>query len=408
MMKRREWREAIAELPVFDTHTHLNMPGVPIPAQTFWDIAHYFWFQQELWSVGYPLDAPALPEAARREAFTAAFNAARNTHWHLVVRSICHDLYGLALTDESGMTTPERVVALDAAIRERASQPSWAQSVVDRLAIRRIAVNTLAEADFLELPGVGAAVPTWNVHSAWVARLRGSSEPEVELEAAREAAHHDVAALRAIGIRGMRVAAEPFEAGGKAAVALMDNFPDRLLAPWQAEAALSHVLFEALSEQGMFAQLFLGIERDVSPRTSMAVDVPRRITDLYPLFERYACGLELVVGAPTDNMAAAQAARIYPNVHLGGLWWYNFRASTYAEAMQARVEAVPASKSALVASDARCIEWCYGKILLVKWLLADFMRRQVRQGWLTQDDALWVAREWLHDAAARRYMSALA
>ena len=64
---------------------------------------------------------------------------------------------------------------------------------------------------------------------------------------------------------------------------------------------------------------------------------------------------------------------------------------------------MPAAKSVLVASDARCIEWCYGKILLVKWLLSDFLYRQLSLGWLTGEEALWVAREWLHDAAARRY-----
>jgi glucuronate isomerase len=66
---------------------------------------------------------------------------------------------------------------------------------------------------------------------------------------------------------------------------------------------------------------------------------------------------------------------------------------------------VPASKSSIVATDARCIEWCYGKTLLVKWLLADFLHRQVKHQWLSEDDALWVAREWLHDAAARRYLA---
>jgi glucuronate isomerase len=156
----------------------------------------------------------------------------------------------------------------------------------------------------------------------------------------------------------------------------------------------------------MFAQMFLGVERDVTHRTAMAVNNPRRIIDLYRLFERYNCGFELVVGAPQNNLDAAQAARIYPNVHLGGLWWYNFRQSTYADALQVRVEAVPAEKSAIVASDARCIEWCYGKILLVKWLVADFLHQTVNRGWLSKGDALWVAREWLHDAAARRYLPA--
>lgn len=402
-MKRQDWHAAIARMPVFDTHTHLNMPGVQVPAQTFWDIAHYFWFQQELWSVGYPPDAPRLPESQRVPAFVSAFNAVRNTHWHRVVRSICRDLYGQDLTGTDGNCTPDRVTSLDATIRERAHQPGWAQQVIDRLAIRRIAVNALSEADFPDLPDVGVAVPTWKDQRSWEERLLAAADPGDVVEAACAAARAEVDELAAAGIGGMRVAAGPFEAAGKEAVHLMDGLPNGGLAPWQAAAAVSHILFEALAAHGMFAQLFLGIERDVTPRTSMAVDVPRRVTNLYPLFENYGCGFELVIGAPTDNMAAAQAARIYPNVHLGGLWWYNFRASTYIQTMQARVEAVPASKSALVASDARCIEWCYGKILLVKWILADFLHMQVKRGWLSRDDALWVAQEWLHDAAARRY-----
>ena len=402
-MKRQDWHATIAQMPVFDTHTHLNLPGVPVTAQTFWDIAHYFWFQQELLSVGYPLEAPELPQSQRTAAFVSAFNAVRNTHWHRVVRAICSDLYGQELTDEDGLCTPGRVAALDAAVREHAQQPGWAQAVIDRLAIRRITVNALSEANFPGLPGVGVAVPTWKDQDVWEARLLTAPDPRDVIEAARTAARVEVDGLAATGIGGMRVAAEPFEVGGKAAVGLMNAVPDRGLTAWQAGALISHIFFEALSAQGMFAQLFLGIERDVTPRTSMAVDVPRRITDLYPLFEDYTCGFELVIGAPTDNMAAAQAARIYPNVHLGGLWWYNFRASTYTQTMQARIEAVPASKSAIVASDARCIEWCYGKILLVKWVLADFLHTQVKQGWLSGNDALWVAQEWLHNAAARRY-----
>ena len=81
-MDRSDWRKEIKELPVFDTHTHLNMPGVPIPARDFWDVAHYFWFQQELWSVGYPTDPDALPESERIERFVDALHASRNTVWN--------------------------------------------------------------------------------------------------------------------------------------------------------------------------------------------------------------------------------------------------------------------------------------------------------------------------------------
>ena len=182
-----------------------------------------------------------------------------------------------------------------------------------------------------------------------------------------------------------------------------DDLPPKEVERPQVEAFLTRALLLALGEHGMFAQLFLGIA-PVTPATSMAINDPRRITNLYPLFERYACDFELVIGAPQYNLDAVQPARIYPNVHLGGLWWYNFRNSTYRQAMQYRLEAVPAGKCALVASDARCIEWCYGKILLVKRLLADFLYEQVEGGWIDRQDALWVAGEWLHDAAARRYL----
>jgi len=86
------------------------------------------------------------------------------------------------------------------------------------------------------------------------------------------------------------------------------------------------------------------------------------------------------------------------------LWWYNFRASTYRAAMQARLEAVPAEKCTFLASDGRCIEWCYAKTMLTKNLLADFLHEQVAGDQINEADALWVAREWLHDSAARRYL----
>jgi glucuronate isomerase len=403
MMNRETWREAVMELPVFDTHTHLNKPGVPIPAQTFWDIAHYFWFQQELWSVGYPSDAAQLPEDLRIDAFVEAFNAARNTAWHLIVRRICRDLYDVPLTGEDGLATADHVREVDTAVREASQQPDWSKSVIDKLAIRRITVNNIADSAFPELPGVSVSVPTWSEAQTWSDKLSQTEVPVATLQEAQEAMETIVAGFNDQGIRGMRISADVFEAHGRAAVDLRDPPQAARLEPWQAEALLTHRILDVLGDHGMFAQFFLGIQRDVTPKTAMAVNDPRRITNLYPLFEIHDCDFELVVGAPQNNLDTAQAARIYPNVYAGGLWWYNFRSSTYRHTMQVRLEAVPARKSAVIASDARCIEWCYGKILLVKWLLADFLYDQVELGWIDERGARWVAREWLHDSAARRY-----
>ena len=46
--------------------------------------------------------------------------------------------------------------------------------------------------------------------------------------------------------------------------------------------------------------------------------------------------------------------------------------------MQQRFEALPSTKSELVVSDARCIEWCYGKIVLIKKLVADYLYDQIQ------------------------------
>jgi hypothetical protein len=407
MMDRQAWHDEVLRMPVFDTHTHLNMPGVPVPARDFWDIAHYFWFLEELWAVGYPRDAERLPEDARIAHFVRAFEASRNTVWNQIVRRIFDNLYGITLNDA------QSVRRADAAVRESFGQPDWSREVIDRLAIRHIAVNTLRDYDFPELPGVGVAVPSRGDFdpAMWVQRIWAASDQRALGREAVRALESTVAALYAKGVRGMRVSFEPFALLGAPAIQMSDDLPTSGASKQWIAAFLVHALLRVLnqygppSSEGLFAQVFLGIARQVTASTSMAVNDPRRITDLYPLFERYpACGFELVVGAPQNNLDAAQPARIYPNVYVGGLWWYNFRSSTYRQAMQYRLEAVPASKCALIASDARCIQWCYGKILLVKRLLADFLYEQVAGAWLTWDDARWVARAWLYDAAARRYL----
>jgi glucuronate isomerase len=397
-----EWREEVAGLPVFDTHSHLNNPGVPIGAQNVWDIVHYFWFLQELWSVGYPSDPMKLPEDKRIGHFMEAFGQVRNTAWAMVVRETIQDLYGVVLTDTRS------VLRADEAIRARAVEPEWRRQVLDRMGIRRVTVNSERAADFPGLPGVGVAVPILPEYRERVERILAAKDPRSAAESEALAVKEDVAGIAARGWRGMRVGTRAFEDGPddaiQAVVPAGNELPPGPVAERAADAFLTHATLLALEQHGMFAQFFLGIDTLPGSRVVMAVSDPRRITNLYPLFERYQCGFELVAGAPGINMDVVQPARIYPHVHAGGLWWYNFRGSTYNETLRMRVEAVPASKSVILASDARCVEWCYAKTLLVKRLLADFLHAQIRAGSINEPDALWVAREWLHDAAARRYV----
>ena len=70
-MNREDLRGIIREMKVFDTHTHLV--GNSLAAKDFWEIAHYFWFLQELQAAGYPKELEKLSEDERIDAFCRAF-----------------------------------------------------------------------------------------------------------------------------------------------------------------------------------------------------------------------------------------------------------------------------------------------------------------------------------------------
>lgn len=55
---------SILELPIFDTHSHLNAPGRPLGARGFVDIGHYFWLSQQLKGVGWQESEICDPRAA--------------------------------------------------------------------------------------------------------------------------------------------------------------------------------------------------------------------------------------------------------------------------------------------------------------------------------------------------------
>ena len=394
MSTNSDLQDAILALPVFDTHTHLGERGVPVPAQTVWDILHYFWFFRELVAAGYPADARDLPEAQRVSRFLDAFAATRHTTMNWVVRRIFADLYGMELADEGSIRQA------DAAVRESARAEGWSARVCDRLAIRRLATNFGDQAELPTLPGRGCLLPV-RFGLDWTAIRRQLRHSVDRLDAGRvaEQIRQAVARLAGQGIRGVRADARAFLACAEPVDVLSpaepsDNEIDRFLAGR---------LFAALAEEGMFAQLFLGVGADASGTAAPLPD-HRTVTCLHGAFARYGCVFELVIGTAANNLDAVQAARIFPNVRVGGMWWYNFRHSTYLESMAQRIEALPAGSSTLVVSDARCIEWAYGKILFIKTLLAQFLEQRCQQGWLESAEALRVAREWLHDAAARRYL----
>jgi glucuronate isomerase len=399
---RESLLDAITPLPVWDSHTHLR--GAALPAASFWDIGHYFWYLQQLVAAGYPADHRSLSEDERCAAYARAYAATRNTSMHWTVARILDDLYGVRITDAAS------VRAADAAIRAAGAAPDWAQRVCARGALRRIVVNEPEDADFAGAPDLACLVPRVETQIRdWIARLAAGGDA-AEVRAAISTA---LAAYAAAGCGGVMTSLEAFgPSEGLRRLRSLRSARDEPEPPGADPAAraafVCHALCAAAEAHGLFLQLLVGIEPvfgqgSGAGRWRSPVNDPQRLLSLHSLFRDYRCQFELVLGSSIDNLDAARAVTLFPNVSVGGMWWYNFRASTYRETMQYRLEGLPPAKSVLIASDARCIEWAYGKVVLVKHLLAGFLNEEIARGWIDREDALWVAREWLYGAAATRY-----
>lgn len=393
---RADFLNQVMTLDVFDTHTHLI--GGKLAATDFWEIGEYFWLKEELNLAGYPVDAENLPADQRYEAYAKSFAATRNTTMNLVTRRIFKDLYNIDITDA------DSIRRCDQAIRDSSDQHDWSTSVADQMQIRSIVVNREEHSPFPELQGRAVWFPRIDGELLLCLeeiRQKGSNRQDI-IEAGEQLAKL-VALSAAKGAPGIMSTLPGMETPvGESLKNAMDGLNAKGNSADQALGYCLHKICEAASRAGIFFQLLLGIEKGHYGRTLPVSDL-RRLLNLYGLFSTYSIPFEIVLGSHINNLDAVQTCRLFPHVRLGGLWWYNFRVSSYEECMQYRFEALPPSRSAFVVSDARCIEWSYGKIWLIKKLIAEFLSRQIERGFFSQDDALSCAREWLHDAPARWY-----
>jgi glucuronate isomerase len=365
----------IEALPVFDTHSHLNAPGRALGARGFHDLGYYFWLSQQMQGVGWREPEELTEETAC--AYFDAFVQTQNTAMNWCLRRILLDLYQIELN------RPQDILAADKMIRERAGFSSHVQEVCQKGHLRQIVQNLESRAGFSDAPGLDVLVAD-TLNAPVETCLQYPSDASVRQAAS--VLRRTVDAMAKAGRRGARIDYNLFET--------------LEVEGWRS--TLLDAVFSRLHHHGMFVQIFMGMKRE--PRGSFPQDHPRRITTLYPFFRAYPdCRFELVCAAEGNSLDVVQAAVANPNVNPGGLWWYTFRPSIYRQALQQRLEAVAPLKCPVLASDATCVEWCYGKTMLVKKLVSEVLVRNVEEGWISEDCAIRTASAWLHDAAASYY-----
>jgi hypothetical protein len=389
-MIRDRLMQEIEKIDVVDTHTHLI--GDRLCAVDFWQIAHYFWLFRELQAAGYPSNAEQLPVQERIEAFLSAHRASKHTMMNMALTRIFRDLYGIELKDVAS------VMEADEAVKQTSQQSGWAQQVADRLNVREYVVNISEHTAFEGMRRNAILIPRIDGRlNEWVTGIVQSANPLKEFEQVRETIDGLLRGFHDQGCPGIMTTLPRYEAAANREYDLSSGATrDQVL------MNVLHAVSESAERHHLFVQLFMGVERSWCGEPVPAND-PERIIKLSALFERYSCPFELVVASEINNLDVVQAAWNFPNVHVGGHWWFNFRASTYSQSMQYRLEAIPPLKASLIASDSRCIEWTYGKIWLIKRVLGEFMAERVASGWLDEEGAIDVARSWLYESAARRY-----
>jgi glucuronate isomerase len=374
-MNQEEFKQRIMGLPVFDTHSHINAPNRFMAAQSFADLGHYFWLSQQLKGVGWK-ESQTMNEAAAA-AYFDAFIKTENTAMNWCLRKILFDLYGVAIR------SPRDIQSADSIIRERADSAEHVKETCRKGNIQKITQNLVSQAAFPMVPELGVLVAD-TLNGPVSTFLENPSE-----DAAGEAIsslHSAVDAMALGGQKGARIDFNLFESIANAS--------------WRH--SLLDAIFSRMNDRSMFVQMFIGMKRHA--RGSFPQDDPTRITGLIPFFQNYPdCRFELVCAAEGNCLDVVQAAVMNPNVHPGGLWWYTFRPSMYRQTLEQRLEALAPLKCPVLASDATCIEWCYGKTMLVKTLIAEFLAGKVAAGWISEECATRTASAWLYEAPAAYY-----
>ena len=80
------------------------------------------------------------------------------------------------------------------------------------------------------------------------------------------------------------------------------------------------------------------------------------------------------------NQSLCTLARELPNFSLAGYWWHNFFPDAIRQVMAERLDMLPVNKQVGFFSDAYCVEWTYGKALLVRKQLARVLAEKVESG----------------------------
>jgi glucuronate isomerase len=427
----RDLEEALAEVPVLDIHTHLV--GGRLGARGLHDVLLYHMAVSDLYAAGCPTGArltqypgwPSRQEAeARIQEALPYLGHVRNTSSSWGVRLILNDLYGWREP-----ITADNCRRIDAMIRERADDRAWHHEILDRLNVRRtgteIARRGRGEDDDRLQYALEWAFFTrcqWGEYDTALYELercwgRTPESPSPIGAGARPPTERTIRSLAdAHAAVEHYVGAIPFGQILSTATHLSTDIDYRPVSDAEMEAALARRDRAGPAERDVYAsyinEAFLtrleqhgdeivfqfSFGAEPLPYETGSRLGQRTIAQLADMIGRHPrLRFQCFLSSRHANQSLATLARELPNLSLAGYWWHNFFPDVIRQVMAERLDMLPANKQVGFFSDAYCVEWCYGKALLVRKQLASVLADKVEQGQYSRDDALAVARATLFE-----------
>jgi hypothetical protein len=429
---QRDLEAALAEMPIIDVHTHLV--GGRLAARGLHDILLYHMLISDLYGAGCPSGArltefPNWPDEAeahqRIQEAIPYLPHIRNTSIWWVARMILKDLY-----DWDEPLTADNWRGLDRRVRERADDRAWAHSILDRAHIQRTGAEfarrgqgqdderlqySLEWGFFTRTQWGEFDTALYELERCWGRKPAGSVPIGTGPRPPTERIIRSLADVHA-AVK-YYVETIPYAQLLSMATHLSTDIDYRPVSDAEMEAALARRPQAGLAERSLYAayvheafltalephggelvfQFSLGAEPlpyETGARLSQTT-----LAQLADMIARHPrLRFQCLLASRHANQSLCSMARELPNFSLAGYWWHNFFPSAIVQLMDERLDMVPANKQIAFFSDAYCVEWCYGKWLLVRKLLAGVLAARVERGQYTRDDALSIARTILFES----------
>jgi hypothetical protein len=347
-----------------------------------------------------------------------------NTSCAWGLRLILRDLYGW-----SEPIAPDNWRRLDALIRERAADRAWPYSLLDRLNIRRtcteIARRGLGEDDarlqyaiewcfFTRCQWGEYDTALYELERAWgrppesPTPIGGGKRPTPErtirtLDDVHSAMAHYVDSLPYDRIIA---SATCYSTDIDYRPVSDTEMADALLRRPQASAAerdtyasyINEAFLTALENRGRQIVFQFSIGAEPLPFEAGSRLSQRTIGQIAEMIARHRkLHFQCFLGSRHANQAFCTLVRELPNLSLAGCWWHNFFPDAMRQVIAERLDMLPVNKQVGFFSDAYCVEWTYGKALLLRKQMARVLAEKIEQGQYTRDDAISIAKAILFE-----------